>query len=65
MDKLIHACETQIRIMSTGGTAREVSKEVCEHTYRQMEARRGNKPSGALEWKMYMRMMQRLDPSFG
>ena len=64
MDKLIHACETQIRIMSTGGTAREVSKEVCEHTYRQMEPRRGNKPSGELEWKMYQRMMQRLDPSF-
>jgi ribulose-5-phosphate 4-epimerase/fuculose-1-phosphate aldolase len=64
MDKLLHACETQMRIMSTGGKAREVSKEVCEHTFRQMEARRGSKPSGELEWKMYMRMMQRLDPSF-
>lgn len=64
MDKLIRACETQLRIMSTGGTARPVPREVCEHTFRQMEARRGNKPSGALEWKMYMRRVMQLDPSF-
>jgi ribulose-5-phosphate 4-epimerase/fuculose-1-phosphate aldolase len=64
MDKLIRACETQVRIMSTGGKARPVPREVCEHTYRQMEARRGNKPSGELEWKMYLRRVQQLDPSF-
>ena len=63
MDKLLHACETQVRIMSTGGAARQVSKEVCEHTFRQMEARRGNKPAGEMEWKMYRRMVQRLDAS--
>ncbi|HXQ54156.1 MAG TPA: class II aldolase/adducin family protein [Stellaceae bacterium] len=63
MDKLIHACETQLRIMSTGGTARQIPREVAEHTFRQMEARRGNKPAGDLEWKMYRRMGESLDPS--
>ncbi|HUZ75343.1 MAG TPA: class II aldolase/adducin family protein [Stellaceae bacterium] len=63
MDKLLHACETQVRIMSTGGTARQVSKEVCEHTFRQMEARRGNQPAGEFEWKMVRRMVRRLDAS--
>jgi ribulose-5-phosphate 4-epimerase/fuculose-1-phosphate aldolase len=63
MEKLLRACETQVRIMSTGGHARAVPKEVCEHTFRQMEARRGNKPAGELEWKMYRRMVERLDSS--
>lgn len=64
MEKLLRACETQVQIMSTGGTARRIPVEVCEHTYRQMEARRGNQPAGELEWKMYRRLVQRLDPSF-
>jgi ribulose-5-phosphate 4-epimerase/fuculose-1-phosphate aldolase len=63
MDKLIRACETQVRIMSTGGNARRISREVCEHTYRQMEGRRGNRPAGELEWKMYMRMVKQLGAS--
>jgi ribulose-5-phosphate 4-epimerase/fuculose-1-phosphate aldolase len=61
MDKLIRACDTQVRIMSTGGTARQIPVEVCEHTYRQIEARRGNKPAGELEWKMWRRMAEQPD----
>jgi ribulose-5-phosphate 4-epimerase/fuculose-1-phosphate aldolase len=57
MEKLIRACDTQVRIMSTGGTASRIPQDVLEHTYRQMEARRGNKPAGELEWKMYRRMV--------
>ncbi len=64
MEKLLRACETQVRIMSTGGAARRVPREVCEHTFRQMEARRGNKPAGELEWAMYQRLVRQLDPSF-
>jgi ribulose-5-phosphate 4-epimerase/fuculose-1-phosphate aldolase len=63
MDKLIRACETQVRIMSTGGAARRITTDVLEHTYRQMEARRGNQPAGELEWKMYRRLVDRLDRS--
>jgi ribulose-5-phosphate 4-epimerase/fuculose-1-phosphate aldolase len=57
MEKLIRACETQVRIMSTGGTACRIPADVLEHTYRQMEARRGNQPAGEQEWKMYKRMV--------
>jgi ribulose-5-phosphate 4-epimerase/fuculose-1-phosphate aldolase len=57
MDNLQRACETQERIMATGGRARALTREVCEHTWRQMEKRRGNKPSGELEWKMYRRLV--------
>ncbi len=64
MDKLLRACETQVRILSTGVPARRVPREICEHTYSQLAARLGGKPAGELEWKMHMRMMQQLDPSF-
>lgn len=64
MDRLVQACDTQVRIMATGGTARPLAPEICEHTHRQMNARRGNKPAGELEWTMHQRMMQRLDASF-
>ena len=64
MEKLLRACDTQVRIMSTGGAARRIPAEVCEHTFQQMEQRRGNKPGGDLEWKMYRRLVEGLDPSF-
>lgn len=57
MDKLLRACETQERVMATGGKARPIPAEVGEHTWRQMEARRGNKPGGDLEWRMYRRLV--------
>jgi ribulose-5-phosphate 4-epimerase/fuculose-1-phosphate aldolase len=57
MEKLLRACVTQERVMATGGTARALSPEICEHTWRQMEGRRGNKPGGALEWAMYRRLV--------
>jgi ribulose-5-phosphate 4-epimerase/fuculose-1-phosphate aldolase len=64
MDRLVLACDTQVRIMATGAAARRVSREVCEHTHAQMMARRGNKPAGELEWAMHRRLVQGLDPSF-
>ena len=64
MDKLIRACDTQLRILSTGAKARPMSQEVLEHTFAQMEARRGNKPGGELEWQMYLRRVREQDPTF-
>ncbi len=61
MDKLIRACETEVRILSTGAKARPLPADVCEHTYRQMEGRRGNKPAGELEWKMVLRTVKQLE----
>jgi ribulose-5-phosphate 4-epimerase/fuculose-1-phosphate aldolase len=64
MHRLIGACETQVQLMSTGAAIRRVPQEVLEHTSRQMEARRGNKPIGGLDWEMYFRLAESLDPSF-
>ena len=64
MHRLVDACETQVRLMSTGAKIRRVPPEVLEHTRRQMEARRGNKPIGGLDWGMYFRLAESLDPSF-
>jgi ribulose-5-phosphate 4-epimerase/fuculose-1-phosphate aldolase len=58
MDKLLRACETQERILATGARARPIPREVCEHTWNQLEKRRGNKPGGELEWRMYRRLVQ-------
>jgi ribulose-5-phosphate 4-epimerase/fuculose-1-phosphate aldolase len=64
MHRLIDACETQVQLMSTGAPIRRISQEVLEHTSRQMKARRGNTPGGALDWAMYFRLAESLDPSF-
>ncbi len=64
MHGLVAACEIQVRLMSTGAPIRRISQEVLEHTSRQMKARRGNKPSGELDWQMYLRLAESLDPSF-
>ncbi|MGH7087852.1 MAG: class II aldolase/adducin family protein [Stellaceae bacterium] len=57
MDKLLRACETQERVMATGGKARPLPPEVCAHTYAQMEGRHGNRPGGEQEWRMYRRLV--------
>ena len=57
MDTLVRACKTQERVMATGGRSRPLSREVLQHTQQQMEKRRGNKPSGELEWRMYQRLV--------
>ena len=64
MASLVAACDLQIRLMSTGAEIRSIPEEVLEHTSRQMAKRRGNKPGGELDWQMYLRLADRLDPSF-
>lgn len=64
MHRLVTACETQVRLMSTGAPIRRVPRDVLEHTRRQLDARRGNKPLGGLDWAMYRRLAESLDPAF-
>jgi ribulose-5-phosphate 4-epimerase/fuculose-1-phosphate aldolase len=64
MASLVSACETQVRLMSTGTNIRPLSKEVCEHTAGQLQGRYRGKPRGDVEWKMYLRFAEQLDPSF-
>lgn len=64
MHALVSACETQVGLMATGAAIREVAPEIVEHTSAQMAARRGNQPHGENWWPAYVRLAERLDPSF-
>jgi ribulose-5-phosphate 4-epimerase/fuculose-1-phosphate aldolase len=64
MRKLIDACDLQVRLMSTGGEIRSVPEQALAFMGQQIAAKRGNKPYGDLEWQMYLRLAEQLDPSF-
>ena len=64
MAGLVSACETQVRLMSTGAKLKPLPKEVCEFTAGQIQGRQKGKPRGDVEWKMYLRLADQLDPSF-
>jgi hypothetical protein len=50
--------------MSTGGEIRPVPDQALAFMGQQIAAKRGNKPYGDMEWQMYMRLADQLDPSF-
>jgi ribulose-5-phosphate 4-epimerase/fuculose-1-phosphate aldolase len=64
MASLISACETQVLLRSTGSRAKPLSPEICAHTAGQINARYGDRPRGEVEWKMYLRLADQIDPSF-
>lgn len=64
MRKLIDACDLQVRVMSTGGAIHPVPAQAMEFTRKQIKQKKGNKPYGDAEWAMYMRMAEKLDPSY-
>ena len=64
MQRLVTACELQVRLLSMNAKPRFLAPEIAQHTYDQMAARRGNKPFGGQDWQMYMRLAEKLDPGF-
>jgi hypothetical protein len=64
MRRLIDACETQERLYAMGSKIRYIPDSVLENMRVQMAERRGNQLFGSLEWEMFFRQAQRLDPSF-
>jgi len=64
MRRLIAACELHERVMSTGAEIREIPEEVKDHTVRQIEKRRANKPYGMPEWRMNVRLADKLYPDY-
>jgi ribulose-5-phosphate 4-epimerase/fuculose-1-phosphate aldolase len=64
MASLISACETQVLLRSTGSKAKPLSPEICAHTANQIKARSAGRPRGDIEWKMYLRLAEQIDPSF-
>lgn len=64
MRRLIAACELQERLMATGAEPRDIPQEVLDFTRRQVAEKRKKRPYSAIEWRYYLRMAERLDPSF-
>jgi ribulose-5-phosphate 4-epimerase/fuculose-1-phosphate aldolase len=64
MASLISACETQVVLRSTGSKAKPLSAEICARTAGQIDARYASRPRGDVEWAMYFRLAEQLDPTF-
>jgi len=64
MRALIDACVLQARVMATGRTLRPIPAELQAHTKAQMTARVGNAPREDISWHYWLRLAERLDPSF-
>lgn len=63
MYQLERVCRSQLAAMAAGGKIRLPPPEVCEKTALQYGCNRGE-PAGAHEWPHWVRMMDRLDPSY-
>jgi ribulose-5-phosphate 4-epimerase/fuculose-1-phosphate aldolase len=64
MRALIDACALQARVMATGGKLRPIPDELQAHTKSQMNSRLGNAPREDISWHYWLRLAERLDPSF-
>jgi ribulose-5-phosphate 4-epimerase/fuculose-1-phosphate aldolase len=64
MRALIDACVLQERVMATGGTMRPIPDALQAHTKAQMNRNRGNAPREDISWAYWLRLAERLDPSF-
>ncbi len=64
MVRLTTACAVQVKLMTARADIRPLPEEILGHTHAQMAARRGDKPEGDLDWQMYLRLADRLDPGF-
>ncbi|UUX95325.1 class II aldolase/adducin family protein [Aquabacterium sp. J223] len=62
MRYLVGACETQLMLQATGCRIVLPSAETCEHAARQWE--RHDAHGGQDDWPAYLRIADRLDPSY-
>ena len=66
MHRLADSCATLADLLMTNSKINRVPDEVCKVTQDQIAGRRkgDNQPDGGLEWKMYRRLAEKLDPSY-
>jgi ribulose-5-phosphate 4-epimerase/fuculose-1-phosphate aldolase len=64
MRTLVEACSLQERVMATGATPRPLAEEIQIHTKAQMFGNRPNGPREDHSWQYWLRLAERLDPSF-
>ena len=62
MRYLMGAAEIQLRMEATGNPLIEIAAEVCEKTAAQYEKHDAGR--GAADWPAYLRMLDRIDPSY-
>jgi ribulose-5-phosphate 4-epimerase/fuculose-1-phosphate aldolase len=64
MAALAGACENQVRVLSMNRPYELVPEEICRSVQDKIYERLQGKPGGALEFKMYRRLAEKLDPSY-
>ncbi len=64
MRRLVDSCDVQAKLMMSGTPVRTVSEDIQKFTKSQMNKRRDGKPFGRLDWEMYFRLAEKLDPDF-
>jgi ribulose-5-phosphate 4-epimerase/fuculose-1-phosphate aldolase len=62
MKHLLEAAEIQMLMESTGGEIIEIPPEICAKTVAQYEKHDSGR--GSAEWPAYLRMLDRIDPSY-
>ena len=62
MKHLLEAAEIQLAMQATGAGMIEISPEVCRKTLAQYE--RHDSGRGSADWPAYLRMLDRIDPSY-
>jgi ribulose-5-phosphate 4-epimerase/fuculose-1-phosphate aldolase len=64
MRRLIAACELQERVMALGTPIRELPEAIKDFTRSQTDKKRPGKPYGMDEWRMNVRLVERLYPDY-
>lgn len=64
MRALIDACALQVKLMAMGRKLRPIPSDLQAHTKAQMNGRLANAPREDISWAYWLRLAERLDPSF-
>jgi ribulose-5-phosphate 4-epimerase/fuculose-1-phosphate aldolase len=62
MKTLVEAADIQLRMEATGGELIEIPSRICESTAAQYEKHDSGR--GSADWPAFLRMMDRIDPSY-
>jgi len=64
MAGLAKACENQMHVLAMNRPFETVPEEICKKAQDKIYERHQGAPGGALEFKMYLRLAEQLDPSY-
>jgi ribulose-5-phosphate 4-epimerase/fuculose-1-phosphate aldolase len=64
MHTLAKCCDNQVRVLAMNREIELVPDEICKKAQDQITKRSQGRPGGALEFKMYRRLAEKLDPSY-